>query len=329
MIDSHTQDGYPISIPDSFHGYKVLDYLGHGCTCIVVLVEDQRTHIKYSAKIMSVNDLQKRNMLKSVEREIKVLQELDHPHIIKVQETFEIRNKNEEYYVIIMEYCQNGDLLAFTINNGFQNEKEKKKIIIKFLEAIKYLHNKGISHGDIKSENILLDSSFSPKLCDFGFCRDKSIAGDDDKNGTLYYAAPELFVKGQFDPKKVDIWAIGITLYSLFELQFPFKDGKQSYIVKQIINHQLSISKKLNSKIRCIVEKCTSMNPSQRPTIDDILQSEYFSENQSQKKNNNIMKSNKTSCIENQNKHELKLEDKIPYNQSEEEIEIYESIFAF
>ena len=210
--------------------------------------------------------------------EIKVLKELDHPHIIKVYDSFEIEAAGEEYYVIITEYCENGDLLSYATNTGFKDEMQRKKIIYEFLEGIKYLHKKGISHGDIKSENVLLDSNFSPKLCDFGFCRTKKVAGDESKKGTFYYAAPELFVRGEFDTIKTDIWAIGITLYSLFELQFPFKDGKQSCIVKQIMGGNLSISRSLDFKVRQIVRDCTQVMAASRPTIDNIMNSDYFSD---------------------------------------------------
>lgn len=55
----------------------------------------------------------------------------------------------EEYFVLITEYCENGNLLKYATNNGFKRESEKKKIIQVFLKAISYLHNHGISHGDI------------------------------------------------------------------------------------------------------------------------------------------------------------------------------------
>ena len=183
-----------------------------------------------------------------------------------------------------MEYCSNGDLLSYVTDVGFKNEQEKKRIIYEFLDSIKYLHKKGISHGDIKSENILLDSSYSTKLCDFGFCRTKPIVGDESKKGTFYYAAPELFAHGAFDPKKADIWAIGITLYSILELRLPFKDGKQEFVIKQIMSGCLTISESLDEKIRRVVEDCTKMKASLRPTIDDILRYDYFKEFHVEKK---------------------------------------------
>mgnify|MGYP001026328380 CR=1 FL=1 len=278
MFTSKTQDGYPINVPMTFKGYKVIKYLGCGSTCAVLLVEQEKTQQLFSAKIMAKKDLENRGLVESTEREINVLKELDHPHIIKVEESFDLQNDDDEYCVIIMEYCANGDLLTYATSQGFKGEQQKKKILYEFLDAIRYLHKKGISHGDIKSENVLLDSHYSAKLCDFGFCRTEMVCGEESKKGTLYYAAPELFSHGDFDPKKTDIWAIGITLYSLFELQFPFKDGNQKYIIKQIMSGRLSMSRGLNSRIREIVEDCTKMSPYERPTIEDIIGSDYFNE---------------------------------------------------
>lgn len=231
-------------------------------------------------------------MIKFVLNEVRILQMIKHPNIVKIHEVFDLKDENkDEYYAIIMEYCKNGDLLTYARNNGFKNENEKKKIIKGCLNAIKYLHDNGISHGDIKSENILLDEKFTPKLCDFGFSRTKKTAGEESKNGTLYYAAPELFLKGHFDTFKTDIYAIGIMLYSISELEFPFKNDDPELIVKQIIKGNLSIRKGIDLNLRNLIEKCTNLNPQNRPTIDDIIRDDYFIEkNLCDNKNNDLTK---------------------------------------
>lgn len=289
MIQAATQDGYPINIPTSFHGYSVIKYLGCGSTCAVFLVEDENTHELYSAKIMARIDIEKRNMEKSISNEVSVLQAISHPNIIKVEAFLCMKNElEEEYYVMIMEYCANGDLLSYATGHGFTSESEKKKIINGFLCAIKYLHQNGISHGDIKSENILLDENYTPKLCDFGFCRTNRIAGDECKNGTVYYAAPELFSKGEFDTFKSDIYAIGITLYSLSELQFPFRNGDQNFIIQQTVTGNLSIRNGMDSKLKKLVQKCTCMNPQCRPSIESIIHDDYLT-NEFKDQNENII----------------------------------------
>lgn len=277
MLHTQTEGEYPINIPMLFRGYTIVAILGCGSTSVVCMVENEITHQRFSAKIISKTDVENRHLLKSIYSEIELLRQLDNPHIIKLYEFFEVENdKKEMFIVIILEYCENGDLLTYATRHGFLSENQKKKIFLGFLSAIKYLHNKGISHGDIKAENILLGKNYCAKLCDFGYSRTSLIASDESKNGTLYYAAPELFFKGNFDTLKSDIWSIGITLYSISELQFPFKDGNQDFIVQQIIKGKLSIRPGIEKKLKAIVERCTQMKPENRPTIDDLIKDDYF-----------------------------------------------------
>lgn len=290
IMNFKTDAGFPIIIPCSFNGYKVIKRLASGSTSVVVLVEKEISQETFVAKIISKEDSIKQDFYELTMNEINVQKTLSHPHIVKLQESFEIKNEGKEYIVIIMEYCENGDLFSYVMNQKECNESQLKKIIIGFLEAVQYLHHKGISHGDIKSENVLLDSNFSPKLCDFGFCNTNLIADDDSKNGTLCYSAPELFTEGKYNTLKVDIYAIGITLYSLAVFHFPFKDGDDQSIVKQIVANKLSISNKLDNQLRQLVIRCTDKEPMNRPTISEILNDPYFNNMNCNEKDNNNLK---------------------------------------
>ena len=286
MLNFATQNNYPIKIPSSFHIYDFIELLGKGSTCIVILIEDQKTKERYSAKVISKIDAKNRNVYDSIIREINVHKSLSHPNIVQFHESFEFANEenDDEYIVIVMEYCENGDLLKYATNHKFKSEMIKK-IICDFLRGVKYLHSLEISHGDFKAENILLDSHLTAKLCDFGYCRTRIRCGDDNKNGTLYYSAPELLSKGTFNSLKTDIYAIGITLYTLAELKFPFDTDNDQFIPNQILNGCLTFKGTLDKKLRKLIEKCTNPDPDCRPTIDEILNDEYFT---SQKKDASI-----------------------------------------
>ena len=277
MIQSNTEDGYLIEVPEIIKNYKCIRVIGFGSTSIVVLVEDKNTKKQYSAKIMARKDMEERKLMKSIEKETTVLKDLDCQYVVKVYDSFNIKNdKGEELIVIIMDYCENGDLLTYALDKKFKTIREKKATVLSFLKGVKFLHDHQISHGDIKADNILLTKDLTSKLCDFGYCRTSITAGDESKNGTLYYAAPELFSPGEFNTLKTDIWAIGVTLYSVFELQFPFRNGSQYFIMKQIKTGNLSIRSSIPDDLKNLLKKCLQVDPEERPTIDEIINDDFF-----------------------------------------------------
>lgn len=277
MICETTDDGYQIKISSSFNNYEILKFLNKGKYSAVFLVEDKNSHEKYAAKIISQRYLQRNEETELILNEIKILRSINHPNIIKFYEAFDFTNDTgENFLIIICEYCENGDLLDFLISHDFQNEKEKRDIIKGIIRAIQYLHNNGISHGDIKPENVLLDKNMKPKLCDFGFAKfnnsftSKSIGF----RGTLTYSSPEIINGQNINSFKSDIWAFGITLYVISEKRFPFDAQNQSYSLYQIKHGYLYINP--NEKIQYIVAKCTKMNPDERPSINEIFNDDYF-----------------------------------------------------
>lgn len=276
VTEAKTDDGYLICIPESFHGYKFIKILGSGGTSVVCLVKDEISNQLYSAKIIPKGYIKEKMLLHQIKTEISVMKMADHPNIVKFHEHFKIKNEyGESYIVIIMEYCENGDLYTFLEEKRFKNELQKKRIINQFLDAIKYLHKKGIAHGDIKPENILLDSEYNAKLTDFGFAKTNEIAGDDEKNGTLFYAAPELFVRGKYNTFKTDIWSIGITLYCINQNNFPYIKGNQLFIVDQITSQSFHFAKNVPSSLKKVFERCTS-NADDRPSIEELMNDDFF-----------------------------------------------------
>ena len=283
MIQAENDDGYPINIPTSFHGYKFIDVLGFGSTSAVILVEEEDTGERFSAKVIPKKYIKMKKLYNQINTEINVLKRVNHPNIVKFHEYFVFTNElHESYVAIIMEYCENSDLLTYVNEEGFDDEEQKQKIIKQFLDAIKYLHKKGIAHGDIKPENILLDSNFNVKLSDFGFSKTNLISGDESKSGTLYYAAPELFVKGNFDSLKTDIWSIGITLYCLDQNDFPYIVGDQDFVIDQITSLNFHLNDNISSSLLKIFKRCTAC-PEKRPNIDELMNDEYFSFNEKSK----------------------------------------------
>jgi serine/threonine protein kinase len=104
---------------------------------------------------------------------------------------------------------------------------------VKVVEAIRHIHSKGISHRDIKTENVMIGENGIVKLIDFGFAT-TSIKGE-THCGTPNYMAPELFYKKSiYNPFQVDIWALGILLYYLYEGCYPFRGYDEKDLSRSI-----------------------------------------------------------------------------------------------
>jgi len=180
----------------------------------------------------------------SILDEIKILKTLDHPNIIKIYEFFQ----DEKNLYLITEYCDGGDLFTLLTRGGqlnsFFTERIIRSIMRQVFSALVYLHSKNIIHGDIKLENILVDSenlssftkgnstSLEIKLIDFGCSRKMTTEFKLTEllEGTIYYIAPEVIEYGKIH-KKNDLWSCGVLLYILMTGNPPFngKDDEETY----------------------------------------------------------------------------------------------------
>ena len=150
--------------------------LGEGHFGSVSLVSSNITHKLYAMKEIKANQrYQSEAQRNEVEKEIKLLENLNHPHVIKYFTSF---RENDCIY-IITEYINGGSLEDLLKNNITQgkliNEKALWEFLIQSLNGLLYLHeSKKIIHRDIKLDNILIDKDGNLKISDFGVSAIKS-----------------------------------------------------------------------------------------------------------------------------------------------------------
>ena len=184
---------------------------------------------------------------------------LEHPNIIKYYDF--IFKKNKE--IIIMEYVEGGNL-----KDKIEEKKviEENKIIdwfIEICEGIKYIHNKKIIHRNLKSNNIFLTKDNHIKIGNYGISNILYNESQSKINiGTAFYLSPEI-IKGKSYDYKSDIWNLGIILYELTQLKYPFigDNIRYSYFVKKNYSEQL-----LN-----LIKNMLRVNPNKRLNIDEII----------------------------------------------------------
>ncbi len=243
-------------------------------------------------------------MIKSVEvdniteaelcqKEANQLRQLQHKNIVKfIGDFIHVEYGvccSRYFHVIVMEYCENGDLVQLLENYGSQGKIIKETMILHILEqlceAIAYIHRQNVVHRDIKLANILLCKDNSIRLSDFGLS-DKVSHIRTRKVGTRSYMAPEEFKEfyggsNNFsysleDKKAADMWCVGCVLYELCTghmlVQKDFVLGKevaknQSFAAKVVAE----VPGRYSKTLRGIIKRLLNVDPKKRPKAEELL----------------------------------------------------------
>lgn len=270
VFHTETGLGYKIEVPLFIRSFEILKDINKGAFSAVVKVKDHDTGNIYAAKIIPTVNIENKDQQHLIDKEIEILTTLTHKNIVNLYSTIQLFNsKNEEFIVLIEEFCPNGTLLEYVNSKETQMSIELRRISREITEAIKYLHDEGIAHCDIKPENILLTEDFTPKLCDFNLSKIIDHADQKDRRCTLAYSAPEIHMCHQIDFMKADIWSLGITLFAIYELKFPYKN------ISEAFNGRLFYSTK-NCYLDSFTKKCLVFDPLKRATADELLKEPYL-----------------------------------------------------
>lgn len=171
--------------------YEITDeIIGEGGYCVVHRGVDRRTGENVAVKVLSKTETNAREFWS----EVDVLRVAGkHPNIMQLRAVFEAA----DCWYIVQDLASDGELFDHLIANGAYSEQQASAAVRHLCDALHYLHRKGIVHGDIKPENILLHDG---RMClvDFGvsFRMGERFIGDSQLTGTVAYAAPETLVYG-------------------------------------------------------------------------------------------------------------------------------------
>ena len=162
-----------------------------------------------------------------VTNEIQFLSVLSHDGIIKPIEV------DPDGHFLVLPYAQGGDLLDYITTFGEPISEDLAKLTFrKLLEALVYLENQGVVHGDIKPEQILITgptyTGDNIVLCDFGLARDAS-CDREELRGTTGYIAPEVYSSYKLTHKS-DVWALGMTMVAVLNMAMPFYSESENGI---------------------------------------------------------------------------------------------------
>ncbi|XP_054835927.1 serine/threonine-protein kinase Nek3 isoform X2 [Eublepharis macularius] len=247
--------------------YAVLTVLGEGSFGRVLLVHHRNKSQKYAMKEIR---LPKSDTQKSWNESI-LLAKMKHPNIVTYMESFEAVG----HLYIVMEYCDDGDLLQkIKLRKG---KLFPEDVILNWFAQIclgvKYIHDKRVLHRDIKSKNILLTKDGKVKLGDFGsallLTSPKAYACS--YVGTPYYVPPEIWENTPYNNKS-DIWSLGCILYELCTLKHPFQANSWKHLILKICKGYYSpLPSHYSYELQYLIKQMFKKNPRNRPSASTIL----------------------------------------------------------
>lgn len=217
----HASETSPIRRIENF--YDMREVLGDGTSGQVRRAIHRQSGEERAVKIISL----RRHVDTSImEREVKLLQSLDHPYIVKLVEVF-VRPGVAMF--LVMELVKGGDLFDSIVEKQRYTEVEARRAMRRLLSAVHYLHHdSNIVHRDLKPENVLCSSPTDVKLADFGLAKIMKADGLKTFCGTPAYFAPEVLQRrhtlageGRYG-KPADMWSLGVILYILLTGKPPF-----------------------------------------------------------------------------------------------------------
>ncbi|KAG7511045.1 MAP microtubule affinity-regulating kinase 3 isoform X8 [Solea senegalensis] len=252
--------------------YRLLKTIGKGNFAKVKLARHILTGREVAIKIIDKTQLNP-NSLQKLFREVRIMKILNHPNIVKLFEVIE----TERTLYLVMEYASGGEVFDYLVAHGRMKEKEARAKFRQIVSAVQYCHQKHIVHRDLKAENLLLDADMNIKIADFGFSNEFTMGNKlDTFCGSPPYAAPELFQGKKYDGPEVDVWSLGVILYTLVSGSLPFDGQNLKELRERVLRGKYRIPFYMSTDCENLLKRFLVLNPSKRGTLEQIMRDRWI-----------------------------------------------------
>ena len=257
----------------SFGDYIIKETIGKGTFSKVKLGINKITGEKVAIKILDKSKILEKEDLDRIIREISILSKIDHENVIKIYQIYE----DSKNFLIIMEYCEGGELFNYIVKKGRLSEKEASFFYYQLINGLEYIFSQGIAHRDLKPENLLLTKYNIIKIIDFGL----SNYFDGEHNlvtpcGSPCYASPEMISGNDYNGFNIDIWATGIILFAMTCGYLPFEDPDNDKLFEKILKAELDFPEYVGDLSKDLIKKIIVTDPKKRITLKDIKKHNFY-----------------------------------------------------
>jgi len=229
-----------------------------------------------AAKVVPKASLAKTRAKQKLMSEIKIHRSLHHPNVVGFEHFFE----DSENVYILLEICTNQTMSELLRRRKRLTELEVQCYMLQLLSGVKYLHQHRVIHRDLKLGNLFLSEKMEIKIGDFGLAAKLEFDGERKRTicGTPNYIAPEVLDGKVGHSYEVDVWAIGVIIYTLVVGKPPFEtsDVKTTYRRIRMNAYTFPETVPISEPAKSLISRILVSDPARRPSLDDLLNHPFF-----------------------------------------------------
>lgn len=274
----------PKSIAGTKSSFILGDKLGEGAHAIVKEGMDQLSLRIVAVKILDMRRLRRvRGGLDAVDREIAVQKRLKrHPNLIELIDVVRQKAKNKMYIILEMA---NGCPVQSLLDAAPQKRLVESQVVnfaYQTLVGLQYMHGKGVVHRDVKPSNLMLTANGILKISDFGVAEFLDEYDSEDNvsrtSGSPAFQAPEI-ARGEhgYSGMKVDVWALGVSLYLMLSGRIPFEGESLIDLFQNIGEGKYDILEGVSDECQHVIACMLTVDWKERISVDDLLKNAWIS----------------------------------------------------
>jgi len=224
-----------------------------------------------AAKIIEKASLKKSRARQKLISEIKIHKSMHHPNVVNFEHVFE----DQDNVYILLEICTNQTLNELLKRRKRLTELEVQCYLVQLVNCLKHLHSNRIIHRDLKLGNVFLNEKMEIKVGDFGLACKLEFDGERRRTvcGTPNYIAPEILENKDGHSYEVDVWSVGVIIYTMLVGKPPFEtpDVKTTYQKIKANSYSFPDHVPLSDPAKNLIRQILLRDPTKRLTLDEIL----------------------------------------------------------
>eukprot|EP00466_Bigelowiella_natans_P020918 jgi/Bigna1/37025/e_gw1.17.15.1 len=232
----------------------------------------------YACKVVAKASITKQSAQTKLWNEISLHKKLNHPHIVRFERFFE----DDLNVYILLELCHNQSMMEMVRRRKRLTQPEVKTLMWQLILCLHYLHKLNIIHRDLKLSNLFLDRDMNIKLGDFGLTT--RLQNEQERKrticGTPNYIAPEILDAKKGHSFEVDIWAVGVIMYTTLVGKPPFETSSIRTTYKRIRKNIYTYPDdvEVSDSAKDLIGRILHLNPAKRLSLSQIADHRFFTE---------------------------------------------------